>query len=144
MTLSFYIKDTDILDNYAATTLLIDGLPYPTLEHAYQSLKCTDPAGKEAIRNAPTPAQAKHLANNVYGQHKDPTWDKVKVERMKFLMTQKFEQHSEVQKTLQQSKPHTIEEASPYDNFWGTGTEGTGKNMIGKLWMEIRTEHFPD
>jgi predicted NAD-dependent protein-ADP-ribosyltransferase YbiA (DUF1768 family) len=28
----------------------------------------------------------------------------------------------------------------PRDDFWGWGSDRTGQNMLGKLWMEIRTE----
>ena len=30
-------------------------------------------------------------------------------------------------------------EANPDDYFWGEGKDGTGKNMMGKLLMKVRT-----
>ena len=31
-----------------------------------------------------------------------------------------------------------LEEASPYDSFWGTGKKGDGENWLGKVLMEVR------
>jgi ribA/ribD-fused uncharacterized protein len=31
-------------------------------------------------------------------------------------------------------------EASPFDYYWGCGRSGTGKNRLGELLMQTRTE----
>jgi predicted NAD-dependent protein-ADP-ribosyltransferase YbiA (DUF1768 family) len=31
-------------------------------------------------------------------------------------------------------------EESPTDSFWGVGTKGTGKNMLGTLLMQVRRQ----
>jgi predicted NAD-dependent protein-ADP-ribosyltransferase YbiA (DUF1768 family) len=31
-------------------------------------------------------------------------------------------------------------EDSPVDYYWGCGADGSGKNMLGKLLMELREE----
>ena len=30
-------------------------------------------------------------------------------------------------------------ESSPYDYYWGCGGDGSGKNRLGKILMEVRT-----
>jgi predicted NAD-dependent protein-ADP-ribosyltransferase YbiA (DUF1768 family) len=41
---------------------------------------------------------------------------------------------------LRESGHEDIVEDSPTDYFWGEGADGTGQNMLGKLWMKIRAE----
>jgi ribA/ribD-fused uncharacterized protein len=57
---------------------------------------------------------------------------------MSDILRLKYLQHDEVRKYLKSTKQKTIQEASPYDEYWGIGNNGEGKNMLGKLWMDIR------
>jgi N-glycosidase YbiA len=41
---------------------------------------------------------------------------------------------------LQKSGTEDIIEDSPDDYFWGEGADGSGQNMLGRLWMKIRSE----
>jgi N-glycosidase YbiA len=141
MAIYFYNQDYDLLNGFSANAVEVDGKLYPTVEHAYQAAKCTDLAGKEAIRQARSPLMAKQLANETYKAAKRPDWDDVKLEVMERLYRLKIAQHSEVKQALLATGDQAIHENSPVDYFWGCGKDGTGqKSHIGKLWMKIRAE----
>jgi len=141
MAINFYTPKFYVFNNFSAHAIEFDGELYPTSEAAYQAAKCTDPKGKEEIRNARSPEQAKVLANKIYGNVKDPEWESKKVDVMEKILRAKLAQHSEVAEALAQSGDEDIVEDSPVDYFWGEGADGTGQNMLGKLWMKIRVEH---
>lgn len=140
MAINFYTPQFYVFDNFSANAVMYGGKLYPTSEHAYQATKCTVAKGKEAIRKARSPLQAKELANVAYKAYKDPDWESKKVGVMEAILRAKLAQHPEVGQALQQSGNEEIVEGSPVDYFWGTGADGSGQNMLGKLWMKIRAE----
>lgn len=141
MPINFYTPKYYVFNNFSAHSIEFRGQLYPTSEHAYQAAKCTDPAGQEAIRNARSPSQAKTLANETYRAAKDPDWEHKKVSVVEEILRTKLAQHPEAQEALKESGDEEIVEDSPTDYFWGEGADGTGKNMLGKLWMKLRDEH---
>lgn len=141
MAINFYTPKFYVFDNFSAHAVEFDGELYPTAEAAYQAAKCIDPKGKEEIRNARSPEQAKLLANEVYKAAKDPEWGGKKALVMEKILRAKLAQHSKVAEALVQSGNEDIIENSPIDYFWGEGADGSGQNMLGKLWMKIRAEH---
>jgi len=138
MSISFYFSGFDVLDNFSAHILTIRGVRYPTVEHAYQATKCSNPQGAEEIRNAISPIEAKRLANVVWAAYKYEDWDSIKLDVMEDLLRLKLDQHADVREALILSADELIEEDSPTDYFWGKGSTGEGENNIGKLWMKIR------
>lgn len=140
MPIKFYTPEFYVFNNFSAHAVEFRGKLYPTAEHAYQAAKCADPRGQEAIRNAHSPLQAKLLANETYQATKDPEWGSKKVAVLEEILRAKLAQHSEAQEALQKSGREDIVEDSPIDYFWGTGADGSGKNMLGKLWMKIRDD----
>lgn len=143
MTIHFYTPKFYALNNFSAHIIDFDGQLYPTSEHAYQAAKCTDPTGREAIRAARSPLQAKILANEIYVATKDPHWETKKVAVVEEILRAKLGQHLEVREALQESGQEEIVENSPTDYFWGEGADGSGLNTLGKLWMKLRNEMFP-
>ena len=140
MTINFYTPRFYALNNFSAHAIEFRGQLYPTSEHAYQAAKCTDPKGKEEIRQARSPLQAKTLAKEVYGEARDSDWDSKKVGVVEEILRAKLAQHSEVRQALRASGDEEIVEDSPTDYFWGEGADGSGQNVLGKLWMKIRAE----
>ena len=53
------------LSNFFEHPMMVDGLRYPTLEHAYQAAKTNDPELRERIRSAATPGEAKRAGKLV-------------------------------------------------------------------------------
>lgn len=140
MTIKFYFSGFDVLDNFSAHSIIVDGIRYPTVEHAYQAIKCVNKDGREAIRNAISPTNAKYLSNIVYAEYKDPNWEPNKLLIMEQLLNLKFDQHEDIQDALAATGSEDIQENSPYDSFWGRGADNLGANHIGKIWMKIREE----
>lgn len=68
-----------MLNNFSANAVMIDGVLYPTSEHAYQAAKCTDPVGKQEIIAAKSPLLAKVVSNQKYKYSKDPEWSSKKL-----------------------------------------------------------------
>jgi len=139
--IGFYSREFYCLDNFSAFKFVYNGNIYDTIEHAYQSLKYnkTAPLVSKEIRNANSPYQAKKIADN----NKDKIakdWNERKVELMENLLRAKLEQHPYVQKKLLETKDYLICEDSPVDNFWGIGENKDGQNVMGQLWMKLRSE----
>ncbi len=130
---------------YTGHAIEIDGVVYPTVEHAYQCARYTDKNIIEEIRNAKSAVLAwevstkyKHLQ---ISEFKD---EKHKLKVMKEVMRQKALQHADVRNALVDSGDlkiikHIVTPPSG-DGFWDDGEDGNGLNHIGKMWMEIREE----
>lgn len=136
----FYEQWYYVFSNFSPHAVEIGGVRYATSEHAYQAAKCTDPQGKAEIIAAKSPLQTKHISNKKYRHARDPEWDDKKLSVMESILRAKLEQHQEVHEALIRSGNEEIAEDSPVDYFWGRGTDGTGQNHLGKLWMKIRAE----
>ena len=145
MEINFYSKDKDWgwMSNFYPSEIVIDEISYPTVEHYYQSKKASDIIVELWIRNAPTP----YLAFKA-GRSLKPTffigstdcvktdWDDIKVDVMKKALKAKFTQNPYLGKKLIDTGNAVLHEESPTDIFWGK----KGKDMLGKLLMEIRNE----
>jgi ribA/ribD-fused uncharacterized protein len=142
MSIKFYTPKFYIFNNFSAHAISYDGELYPTCEHAYQASKCTDPVGREEIRNARSPLLAKELANETYRIAKDPDWKTKKVAVVEEILRAKIAQHPEAREALKESGREEIVEDSPTDYFWGEGADGSGQNMLGTLWMKLRDENY--
>lgn len=147
--------------------LTLCGKAYPTAEHAYQAAKFTYRGASEAseayaetIRLAKTPNMAKVLASlclapeSAYpwrvalnkpiraalaqGIAPRADWDRVKIERMRMVLTLKFWQNAGCRAKLFATGKLFLVEASPFDGFWGAGEDGNGKNVLGWLLVEVR------
>jgi ribA/ribD-fused uncharacterized protein len=70
---------------------------------------------------------------------------------MRIAVKAKFTQHPELRKKLQETGDKRLGEANPRDKYWGIGTSSDtskakdpskwpGKNTLGKILEEIRTE----
>ena len=132
----------EFLSNFYATTVLLDGVEYPTVEHAYQAAKTLDLSEREHVRSAPSPAVAKERGRQVTIR---PDWDDRKAAVMRDLLAQKFSDPV-LRKRLAATAPLELIEGNTWgDRFWGV-YEGQGENWLGRLLMEIRDgiEPTPD
>ena len=127
------------LDNFSAFTVSIWDETFQTSEHAYQWKKFqnSNPEIAQQILKAKSPSEVKQISDS----HKDSVdvnFRKNKLEIMNEILRAKYDQHEIVRDLLQKTGDKLIIENSPMDDFWGIGHEGTGQNMLGKLWMKIR------
>jgi predicted NAD-dependent protein-ADP-ribosyltransferase YbiA (DUF1768 family) len=59
---------------------------------------------------------------------------------MRGILRAKAEQHEYVTRKLLATGDRRLVENSWRDDFWGWGPDRNGQNMLGRLWMEIRSE----
>lgn len=88
-------------------------------------------------------AESAHQAFKIAQENKSfqrPDWDDVKVGVMKRILHAKAGQHEYVRRKLLATGDRELVENSWRDAFWGWGPNRDGKNMLGKLWMEVRAE----
>ncbi len=128
---------------YTAHAIELDGVVYPTVEHAYQCQRYANQKIRDEIRTARSPVKAWEISTK-YKHLQIPDFRERKLEVMKELMRAKAEQHEEVRKALIDSGDAKIVKHittyPPGDGFWDDGEHGEGLNHMGRMWMEIREE----
>lgn len=128
---------------YTAHAIVVNGVQYPTVEHAYQCSRYDDPKIIDEIRAAASPVKAWKISSK-YKPGQRPDFRDRKFEVMKQLMRAKADQHEEVRKALLDSGDLAIVKHittyPPGDGVWDDGPDGAGENRMGKMWMEIRAE----
>jgi ribA/ribD-fused uncharacterized protein len=147
----FYEQDFYVLSNFSAFNLRWKMQTFPTSEHAYHWSRfmlgwhMNDADGADAaviaglVKNAPSAHEAFKIAQEQkHLQH--PEWDNSKVGVMRAILTAKAHQHEYVRRKLLATGDRELIEDSWRDDFWGWGPNRDGKNMLGKLWMEVRAE----
>lgn len=65
-------------------------------------------------------------------------WEQVKDDIMRKAVLCKFSTHGNIRDILLSTGDEEIVENSPIDFYWGCGSDGSGKNMLGKILMEVR------
>ncbi len=130
------------LSPFSAHEIEIWGEIFKTHEHAYQCRRFKNGKERESVKNAKSPLQAWLLAQEfkknkeVYIEHSREDVEKITEE----LFRAKVSQHEEVREILKMSKGRGILKVFGKDANWGTGEDGSGENIMGKLWMKIREE----
>ncbi len=131
------------LSNFHPSPITIDGITFPTVEHAFQAEKSNDKTIRQAIADKPTQGQAKR-AGGSRGIIKDfvqSTWERNKVKVMERLLRIKFKDPI-LAAQLKATGDQQLEEGNTWnDTFWGVSLKtGKGENNLGKLLMKIRSE----
>lgn len=124
--------------NFAAFPVKIENRTWPTSEHYFQAQKFTAKGYSERIRKASSPAMAARLGRDrKVPLRKD--WEAVKIGVMRQALAAKFTQHPELKELLLSTGNRRVIESTANDDYWGDGGDGSGKNMLGRLLMEIRS-----
>lgn len=125
------------LSNFWPCEIKLDGLTYPSVEHAYQAAKTLDLGERFKILNTPYAGDAKRLGRNVTLRE---DWDAVRIDIMRELLLQKFSLYPGLRRYLLDTGDIHIEEGNTWgDRFWGT-VDGQGENHLGKLLMMVREQ----
>lgn len=132
------IKDPHgYMSNFKKARFFIYGRWINNVETAFQSQKTHFARERDAIWACKTPREAKDLGQTVSLRS---DWEEVKVFVMKECVMAKFLQHKDLRDQLMATGEEEIIEHAPWDNFWGSGPNGDGQNMLGKILMEVRNE----
>lgn len=123
--------------------IVFEGREYPTAEHAYQARKALKREVRDWILSAPTPSLVAMAAHGLYTWDIVPNWSKIKFDRMRQVLGAKFTQHEDLKQLLLSTGQARLVEAGRVDDAvnrtWGE-VNGKGRNMLGILLMELRTE----
>ena len=136
-----FFGDYIFLSNFYYADMMVAGVRYPSVEHAYQAKKTYSIRWQERIRRAPTPKVAKRLGYRVPLRE---DWEEIKLPVMKDLIRQKFDPDTHpalTAKLLATGDALLVEGNTWGDRFWGVDREtGLGLNHLGRILMEIRGE----
>ena len=120
-----------------------EGETYPTAEHAYQAGKPRKKGVREWLMAAPSPSLLAMAAHGLYYWDITPGWSTLKFARMKAVLSSKFLQHEDLQAILLGTRDARLVESTTVDNavnrLWGE-VNGFGRNMLGILLMDVRSE----
>ena len=155
--------------NFFNCKIIIDNKEWKSSEHYYQAQKFINEDHKEYIRLCDTPMKAFRIAklkigcgysakwmidkkntpillNDVINKLLQENvkirddWEEIKIDVMKKVLYEKFTQHPNLMNILKNTNNSIIIEDSPRDSYWGIGFDKKGKNMLGKLLMELRNK----
>ncbi|KAL4493648.1 hypothetical protein ABPG72_004141 [Tetrahymena utriculariae] len=130
-----------IFSNFYASPITLKEKQWPTTEHYFQAQKFSGTEKEELIRLASTPNESFKLGRQTddeYPLRKD--WQSVKDEVMYEALKAKFTQHKDLKKFLLSTGDAKLIEHTQKDKYWADGGDGSGKNMLGILLMNLRKE----
>ena len=146
-----------VLSNFANTPIRVDGLEWASVEHYYQASKLgavlTPQAEKawEEIRTAPNGPRTKSLGGQLAAPTWNasdgraelvPDWDTRRIGIMAEALCAKFEPGTDAAQYLLSTgnRPliHETNWGRNGDTFWGAGTAGDGRNLLGHMLEQCR------
>jgi ribA/ribD-fused uncharacterized protein len=125
--------------NFSRHPVFLKGKRWPTSEHYFQAQKFAGEPDEEEIRRAAKPM----LAAGMGRERKRPLrrdWEGVKEQVMLDALRAKFTQHEELKAVLLGTGAALLVEHTANDSYWGDGGDGSGKNRLGRLLMQLREE----
>jgi hypothetical protein len=140
-TIHFYSTTGDYgcFSNFSRYAIFLGGLRWRTTEHYYQAQKFAGTDYAEEIRMAEKPMIAARLGRS----RKVPLrrdWDSVKDQVMLAALRAKFTQHDDLREILLGTGDAILVEHTTNDAYWGDGRDGSGRNRLGQLLMQVRAE----
>lgn len=130
------------LSNLYISHVWLHARMFPSGEHAYMYAKFRNHRVAEWVMKAPQPRYVSIVGHNLFAYDITPGWANMKVKRMRAVLKSKFHpvREFELAVKLMDTGDANIIENSRSDPFWGIGSSGHGKNMLGVLLMELRSE----
>ena len=125
--------------NFSPHPVEIKGRVWPTSEHYFQAQKFAGTEHEEAVRLAKSPMIAARMGRSRERPLRSD-WETVKDDIMREALRAKFTQHPELRSLLLKTGDAQLIEHTRNDSYWADGGDGTGKNRLGQLLMELRGE----
>jgi len=123
--------------NFSPHPVALKSRTWPTSEHYFQAQKFAGSDHEEAIRLAKSPMVAARMGRTRERPLRTD-WEKVKETIMREVLDAKFTQHADLRSLLLSTGEAELVEHTRNDRYWGDGGDGTGKNRLGELLMELR------
>ncbi len=139
MTIYFYNTQGTYgcFSNFSPHGFELDGLYWPTSEHYFQAQKFAGTEHVERIRLAKSPMVAARMGRSRQRPLR-ADWERVKDDIMRRAVLRKFETHADIRAILLDTGSEELVENAPGDYYWGCGQDGSGKNRLGQILMEVR------
>jgi len=130
-----FTEEYKFLSNFYPSKVKVDGIWYPTAEHAYQASKTLYPHLRKRIANLDSPAKAKKEGQKLKLRE---NWEENKISIMFWIVLFKFDENKDLKKKLLSTGNAILIEGNTWnDTFWGV-CKGKGENNLGKILMEVR------
>jgi N-glycosidase YbiA len=129
--------------NFSPHPVYLSGTTWPTTEHYFQAQKFLDPHYRWQILLAQSPSIAATMGRDRNTPLRDD-WEHIKDDVMCTALRAKVLQHADVREILLATGDAIIIEHTVNDSYWADGGDGSGKNVLGKLWMDVRAELTKD
>ena len=138
-TIKFYRAEGEYgcFSNFAPYPIELGARLWPTAEHYFQAQKFAGTKHEETVRLAPSPNVAARMGRD-RNRPLRPDWETVKDEVMREAVLAKFRQHTDIREILLGTGDAILVEHTRRDDYWGDGGDGSGKNMLGVILMEVR------
>ncbi|KAG8993593.1 hypothetical protein FRB90_000655, partial [Tulasnella sp. 427] len=127
--------------NFAPYPVVFRGKEYPTSEHLFQARKFLDhrPLLAEHIRKGSDRPRFAFNEARRFAPETRKDWKEKSIEIMEEIIEAKFTQHVKLKRLLLDTgERYLIENAGQYDDFWGNGADGNGRNELGLALMRLR------
>ncbi|MDB5100858.1 MAG: Swarming motility protein ybiA [Cyanobacteria bacterium RYN_339] len=141
MPIKFYqVKEVPYgcFSNFSPHGFELDGKWWATSEHYFQAQKFPGTPHEEELRLAKTGIAVAQMGRERHRPLR-PDWESVKDAVMLRALLAKFGAHKDIQAILLATGDEELIEDAPTDYYWGCGKDGSGKNMLGQLLVQVRT-----
>ncbi len=125
--------------NFANYPIKLRKKTWPTSEHFFQAMKFEAMIDQNEIRKAKTPLEAARKGRSRKRKLRN-NWESMKNNVMREAVSAKFKQHVDLRKLLLSTGDSILIERTDNDSYWGDGGDGKGRNMLGRILMEVRDE----
>jgi len=129
----------DFLSNFYPHDMVIDGVTYPTVEHAFQALKTDDEGERNRVRESKSPYLAKRAGRQITMRD---SWNDERFDVMERILRVKFAAPELAAKLRATGDRPLIEGNTWRDTTWGCvkdkDGDWRGQNRLGTALMEIR------
>lgn len=161
----YFYGQENFLSNFYKAPFIVNGVTYPTSEHYFQAQKFIYPGANsrsleyaQLVATQSTPNKAKIIANQrIQGGYKwrlqlndiikaypdvqmRADWEQVKDNVMRAALYYKFTQNPSLMLALKATGGKRLVEHTKRDAYWGDAGDGSGKNRLGELLMELRAQ----
>jgi ribA/ribD-fused uncharacterized protein len=125
--------------NFYPSPVTLKGKVWPTTEHYFQAMKYEGTPRASLILKASNPRKAATLGRCRTVPIRED-WEAVKYGVMREAVLAKFTQHEDLKGYLLDTGDERLVEHTARDACWGDGGDGSGKNWLGMILMEVREE----
>jgi len=127
------------LSNFSPHAIERRGVVWLTAEHFFQAQKFAGTEHEQAIRTAPSPMTAARMGRSRERPLR-ADWEAAKEHVMLEALRAKFTQHVELGRRLLETGDARLIEHTANDRYWADGGDGTGRNRLGALLEQVRSE----